>query len=439
MPIQILMPALSPTMTEGNLAKWLKKEGDKIKAGDVIAEIETDKATMEVEAVDEGTLGKIVVASGTQGVKVNELIGLILEEGESADALAGAAAKAAPKPAPTPAPSAPAAKPAAAPASAPAAPASAAPAPAPAKGNGHDQGARIVASPLAKRMALQAGIDLGRITGSGPHGRIVKSDIDSALARGVPAAAPAGRPQAAPVAAAAVAGPTPHHVVPHSMMRKVIAKRLTESKQTVPHFYLTVDCEIDALLKGRAALNAAAPEKGEGAYKLSVNDFIIKAAAMTLKKVPAANASWSDDGTVMYDRVDVSVAVAIPGGLITPIIFDAANKGLVQISAEMKALAAKARDGKLVPEEYQGGTFSLSNLGMFGIKQFEAVINPPQGCILAIGAGEQRAVVKNGQLAVATVMSCTLSVDHRVVDGAVGAEYMAAFKKLIEEPLGMLL
>ncbi len=439
MPIQILMPALSPTMTEGNLAKWLKKEGDKIKAGDVIAEIETDKATMEVEAVDEGTLGKIVVASGTQGVKVNELIGLILEEGESADALAGAAAKAAPKPTATAAPSAPAAKPAAAPTSAPAAPASAAPAPAAAKGNGHDQGARVVASPLAKRMALQAGIDLGRITGSGPHGRIIKADIDNVLARGVPAGAPAGRPQAAPVAAAAVAGPTPHHVVPHSMMRKVIAKRLTESKQTVPHFYLTVDCEIDALLKGRAALNAAAPEKGEGAYKLSVNDFIIKAAAMTLKKVPAANASWSDDGTVMYDRVDISVAVAIPGGLITPIIFDAANKGLVQISAEMKALAAKARDGKLVPEEYQGGTFSLSNLGMFGIKQFEAVINPPQGCILAIGAGEQRAVVKNGQLAVATVMSCTLSVDHRVVDGAVGAEYMAAFKKLIEEPLGMLL
>ena len=436
MPIQILMPALSPTMTEGNLAKWLKKEGDKIKAGDVIAEIETDKATMEVEAVDEGTLGKIVVASGTQGVKVNELIGLILEEGESADALAGAgaAAKAAPKPAAAPAPSAPAAKQAATPASAPAASA-----PAAAKGNGHDQGARIVASPLAKRMALQAGIDLGRITGSGPHGRIVKADIDNVLARGVPVGAPAGRPQAAPVAAAAVAGPTPHHVVPHSMMRKVIAKRLTESKQTVPHFYLTVDCEIDALLKGRAALNAAAPEKGEGAYKLSVNDFIIKAAAMTLKRVPAANASWSDDGTVMYDRVDVSVAVAIPGGLITPIIFDAANKGLVQISAEMKALAAKARDGKLVPEEYQGGTFSLSNLGMFGIKQFEAVINPPQGCILAIGAGEQRAVVKNGQLAVATVMSCTLSVDHRVVDGAVGAEYMAAFKKLIEEPLGMLL
>ena len=434
MPIQILMPALSPTMTEGNLAKWLKKEGDKIKAGDVIAEIETDKATMEVEAVDEGTLGKIVVASGTQGVKVNELIGLILEEGESADALAGAGAKAAPKPAAAPAPSAPAAKPAAAPASAPAAPA-----PTAAKGNGHDQGARIVASPLARRMALQAGIDLGRITGSGPHGRIIKADIDSALARGVPAGAPAGRPQAAPVAAAAVAGPTPHHVVPHSMMRKVIAKRLTESKQTVPHFYLTVDCDIDALLKGRAALNAAAPEKGEGAYKLSVNDFIIKAAAMTLKKVPAANASWSDDGTVMYDRVDISVAVAIPGGLITPIIFDASNRGLVQISAEMKALAAKARDGKLVPEEYQGGTFSLSNLGMFGIKQFEAVINPPQGCILAVGAGEQRAVVKNGQLAVATVMSCTLSVDHRVVDGAVGAEYMAAFKKLIEEPLGMLL
>jgi pyruvate dehydrogenase E2 component (dihydrolipoamide acetyltransferase) len=437
MPIQILMPALSPTMTEGNLAKWLKKEGDKIKAGDVIAEIETDKATMEVEAVDEGTLGKIVIADGTQGVKVNDVIGFILEEGESPDALAAASAKAAPKPAPSApaaAPPATQAKPAATPAAAPATPA-----PAAAKGNGHDAGARVFASPLAKRMALQAGIEIARIQGSGPHGRIVKADVDNALARGVPAAAPGARPAAAPVAAAAVAGPTPHHLVPHSMMRKVIAKRLTESKQTVPHFYLTVDCEIDALLKGRAALNAAAPEKGEGAYKLSVNDFIIKAAAMTLKKVPAANASWSDEGTVMYDRVDVSVAVAIPGGLITPIIFDAANKGLVQVSTEMKTLAAKARDGKLVPEEYQGGTFSLSNLGMFGIKQFEAVINPPQGCILAIGAGEQRAVVKNGQLAVATVMSCTLSVDHRVVDGAVGAEYLAAFKKLIEEPLGMLL
>jgi pyruvate dehydrogenase E2 component (dihydrolipoamide acetyltransferase) len=434
MPIQILMPALSPTMTEGNLAKWLKKEGDKIKAGDVIAEIETDKATMEVEAVDEGTLGKIVVPAGSQGVKVNDVIGLILEEGEGAAALAGAGAKAAPSIPSAPAPAVPApAAPTAAPAPAPAA------AQASAKGNGADQGARIIASPLAKRMASLAGIDLSRIAGSGPRGRIVKADIDSAVARGVPAAAPAARATAAPVAAAAIAGPIPHRVVPHSMMRKVIAKRLTESKQTVPHFYLTVDCELDALLKGRAALNAAAPEKGEGVYKLSVNDFIIKAAAMTLKKVPAANASWSDDGTVMYDRVDVSVAVAIPGGLITPIIFDAANKGLAQISAEMKALAAKARDGKLVPEEYQGGTFSLSNLGMFGIKQFEAVINPPQGCILAIGAGEQRAVVKNGQLAVATVMSCTLSVDHRVVDGAVGAEYMAAFKKLIEEPLGMLL
>jgi len=438
MPIQILMPALSPTMTEGNLAKWLKKEGDKIKAGDVIAEIETDKATMEVEAVDEGTLGKIMVADGTQGVKVNDVIGLILEEGESADALAGAGAKAAPKPA-APAPTAATPTPAKTAPTATAPTASAVPAPAVAKGNGQDHGARVFASPLAKRMALQAGIDLARITGSGPHGRIVKADIDNAVARGVPAAAPGARPAAPPVAAAAVAGPTPHHVVPHTMMRKVIAKRLTESKQTVPHFYLTVDCEIDALLKGRAALNAQAPEKGEGAYKLSVNDFIIKAAAMTLRKVPAANASWSDEGTVMYDRVDISVAVAIPGGLITPIIFDAANKGLVQISTEMKALAAKARDGKLVPEEYQGGTFSLSNLGMFGIKQFEAVINPPQGCILAVGAGEQRAVVKNGQLAVATVMSCTLSVDHRVVDGAVGAEYMAAFKKLIEEPLGMLL
>jgi pyruvate dehydrogenase E2 component (dihydrolipoamide acetyltransferase) len=473
MPIKVLMPALSPTMTEGKIARWLKNEGDKIKSGDVLAEIETDKATMEVEAVDEGTLGKVLVPGGTENVKVNTPIALILEEGEDKSALAGAGASAAPAPkaAAAPAPSASAA-PSATPlaqrmaqqagvnvaamsgsgpggkvtrADVAAAAGKGAPA-ASLKTNGH--GGRVFASPLARRVADQAGLDLSRISGSGPNGRIVKADVEAAKAGGGAKAAPAARPTAAPSAApalaAAVAGPTPYHLVPHTTMRKVIAKRLTESKQQVPHFYLTIDCEIDALLKGRAALNAqslekGASEKGEGAYKLSVNDFVIKAAAAALKKVPAANASWSDGGTVMYDRADISVAVAIPGGLITPIIFDAANKGLIQISNEMRDLAARARDNKLKPEEFQGGTFSISNLGMFGIKHFEAVINPPQGCILAVGAGEQRPVVKNGQLAVATVMSCTLSVDHRVVDGAVGAEYMAAFKKLIEEPLGMLL
>jgi pyruvate dehydrogenase E2 component (dihydrolipoamide acetyltransferase) len=301
---------------------------------------------------------------------------------------------------------------------------------------------RIFASPLAKRMAEQAGLDLSRITGSGPQGRIIKVDVEAALARGgAPARAPAAAPALAPAAApaATVAGGMRYKLVPHTTMRKVIARRLTESKQQVPHFYLTVDCEIDTLLKARADINAKAPEKGEGAYKLSVNDFVIKAAAVALKRVPAANASWSDEGTLMYENVDISVAVAIPGGLITPIIRNADQKGLVQISAEMKDLATRARDNKLKPEEFQGGTFSISNLGMYGIKQFEAVINPPQGCILAVGAGEQRPVVKNGQLAVATLMSCTLSVDHRVVDGAVGAEYLQRFKNIIENPLMMLL
>ncbi len=312
-------------------------------------------------------------------------------------------------------------------------------------------GERSFVSPLARRMAAQAGLDLAALKGSGPGGRIVKADVDAALAspqrpaaapaaRPAPAAAPvAAAPAAAPAPASAIAGNIPHHVVPHTTMRKVIARRLTESKQTVPHFYLTVDCELDALLKLRADLNAKSPEKGDGAFKLSVNDFIIRAVALALRKVPAANASWSDEGTVMYDAVDISVAVAIPGGLITPIVKSADQKGLAQISIDMKSLAAKARDGKLKPEEFQGGTFSISNLGMFGIKDFAAVINPPQGCILAVGAGEQRPVVKNGALAIATVMSCTLSVDHRVVDGAIGAEFMAAFKKLIEDPMTMLL
>jgi len=455
MPIKVLMPALSPTMTEGKLASWKKKEGDTVKSGDVLAEIETDKATMEVEAVDEGTLGKILVQAGTEGVKVNQPIALILEEGEDKSALAAAANGGAGAPAkaekPAPAPTQAKAPEARAPQAAPVETAPAGgPRPSGAGASGGLQQAvpahggeagRVFASPLAKRMAEQAGVDLSRITGSGPQGRVIKVDVEAALSRGgtpmrAPAAAPALAPAAAP--AAQVAGGMRYKLVPHTTMRKVIARRLTESKQQVPHFYLTVDCEIDTLLKARADINAKAPEKGEGAYKLSVNDFVIKAAAVALKRVPA-NASWSDEGTLMYENVDISVAVAIPGGLITPIIRSADQKGLVQISGEMKDLAARARDNKLKPEEFQGGTFSISNLGMYGIKQFEAVINPPQGCILAVGAGEQRPVVKDGQLAVATVMSCTLSVDHRVVDGAVGAEYMQQFKRIIENPLMMLL
>ncbi len=435
MPINVLMPALSPTMTEGKLARWLKKEGDAVKSGQVLCEIETDKATMEVEAVDEGTLGKILVAEGTEVVKVNAPIAVILEEGEKPSAMTaatapGAAATLAPAPvASSPAPSA-----------APLAATSQAVVSAATDG-------RLFASPLARRMAEQAKIDLGAIKGSGPSGRIVKADIDAALAGGSARKAPAASPVAAsaaaptpmPVASAALAAIGPHKLIPLTTMRRVIARRLTESKQQVPHFYLTIDCEIDRLLAGRAALNAKSAEKGPGAFKLSVNDFIIKSVAVALRQVPNANASFSDEGMLIWDNVDISVAVAIPGGLITPIIRKADQKGLVQISNEMKDLAARAKEGKLKPEEFQGGTFSISNLGMFGIKQFEAVINPPQGCILAVGAGEQRPVVKNGALAIATVMTCSLSVDHRVVDGAVGAEFIAAFKKIIEDPLAMLL
>ena len=443
MPINILMPALSPTMTEGTLAKWHKQEGDEVAAGDVIAEIETDKATMEVEAVDEGTIGKILVPEGTEAVAVNAVIALLLEEGESDADLSAA------PPAPAPAPAASAeAGPSAAPAPAAPSPAPASPAP---SANGHDAGARIFASPLAKRMAQQAGLDLKALKGSGPHGRIVKVDIEAALAGAPLAAAEASPAPAAPASAAAApaaAGPGAKEMAdllgmsyrqePLSGMRKTIARRLTESKQTVPHFYLTVDCMLDALLAVRKDLNARSPE-GPGAFKLSVNDLIIKAAAVALKQVPAANASFDESGILYYDHADISVAVATPAGLITPIVKAAESKGLTTISGEMKDLAARAREGKLKPEEYQGGTFSISNLGMFGVKQFEAVINPPQGCILAIGAGEQRAVVTAGEVTVATVMSCTLSVDHRVVDGAVGAEFLAAFKKLIEDPMGLLL
>ncbi|MDH3596989.1 MAG: pyruvate dehydrogenase complex dihydrolipoamide acetyltransferase [Rhodospirillales bacterium] len=434
MPINILMPALSPTMTEGTLAKWHVKEGDEVAAGDVLAEIETDKATMEVEAVDEGTLGRILVQEGTEGVPVNQAIAVLLEEGEDAGALEAAPAAAAAAPAaaasPEPAPAA----------VAPAAPVAAAPATAPVP-----SGSRVFASPLAKRMAKQAGLDLAALRGSGPHGRVVKTDVEAALAGGAPAVAPAPAP--APSAAPAMpvgGGPSAKQLADLLGMayrqealtnvRKTIARRLTEAKQTVPHFYLTVDCRVDDLLKARKEING----RFDG-VKVSVNDFVVKAVALSLIQVPAANASWDLSGTLYYEHADVSVAVATPMGLITPVVKSAEEKGLAAISAEMKDLAGRAREGKLAPEEYQGGTFTVSNLGMFGVKDFAAIINPPQGCILAVGAGEQRPVVKDGALAVATVMSCTLSVDHRVVDGAVGAEFLAAFKTLIECPAAMLL
>jgi pyruvate dehydrogenase E2 component (dihydrolipoamide acetyltransferase) len=437
MPIPVTMPALSPTMEEGTLAKWLVKEGQAISAGDVIAEIETDKATMEVEAVDEGTVGRIMVAEGTEGVKVNTVIAVLLEEGEDKGALAGFDAGAAPAPKADAKP-APQEHPKAAPAPTPkpaAQPVAAAPAPKLAAVGGSD---RIIASPLARRMAAQSGLDLAALSGSGPKGRIVKADIEAALSGGAPvqqAATVTALPQRAP--AAPIQPGAAYTEVPNNNMRKVIARRLTESKQQVPHFYLTIDCEIDKLLAMRKELN----ERGakNEAYKLSVNDFVIRAAALALKKVPSANASWTDAATLRYDSVDISVAVAVANGLITPVVHNADQKGLAQISNEMKDLAGRAHEGKLMPEEYQGGTFSISNLGMFGIKEFSAVINPPQGAILAVGMGEQRPVVKDGALSIATVMSCTLSCDHRVVDGAIGAELLQAFKGFIEDPVTMLL
>jgi pyruvate dehydrogenase E2 component (dihydrolipoamide acetyltransferase) len=450
MATNILMPALSPTMTEGTLARWLKKEGEAVKAGDVIAEIETDKATMEVEAVDEGVLGKILVADGTAGVKVNEPIGVLVEQGEAVPASAPTAAAAPAAPAqvaaPPPPPSAsatPAAAPPAAPAGATSA-ATAAPAPAVAKGNGHDTvGDRIFVSPLARRMALQTGIDLAALKGSGPNGRIVKVDIEAALSGAKPAAA---APVATPATAPPTRGPTapititaPHTLVPNSNIRKVIARRLVEAKQTIPHFYVSMDIEIDALLKLREELNAKSPKEGPSAFRLSVNDLIIKAAAITLRRIPKVNASFTEDAIAMYHDVDISVAVSIPDGLITPIVRKADQKGLAAISAEMKDLAARARTGKLKPEEFQGGGFSISNMGMYGVSEFAAIINPPQSAILAVAAGQQRPVVKNGALAIATVMTCTMSVDHRVVDGALGAEWLAAFKAIVEDPLSLML
>jgi pyruvate dehydrogenase E2 component (dihydrolipoamide acetyltransferase) len=424
MPTQILMPALSPTMTEGNLAKWLKKEGDMVKAGQVIAEIETDKATMEVEAVDEGKIIKILIPSGSQGIKVNTPIALLIQEGESETAL-DAAFVLPPKPANAPAVT----QVAAAPVATPQKPASA-PLPHAATGD------RIIASPLAKRIAEQAGIDLHNVCGTGPNGRIVKADLEGAHATAASPVSPGiPRPMSSATPAQGLDAKDyadklgmAYEALPNSSVRKVIARRLTESKQTVPHFYLSIDCELDALLELRKQLNEVS------GTKISVNDFVIRATALAMKKIPASNVSWTDAAILQYKDADVSVAVATPNGLITPIIKKADTKTLAQISVEMKDLAARAREGKLRPEEFQGGGFSVSNLGMYGIKEFAAIINPPQSCILAVGAGDQRAVVKNGQLAVATVMTCTLSVDHRAVDGAVGAEFLAAFKPLIEKP-----
>ncbi|HXE86355.1 MAG TPA: pyruvate dehydrogenase complex dihydrolipoamide acetyltransferase [Hyphomicrobiaceae bacterium] len=457
MPTEVLMPALSPTMEEGKLARWLVKEGQEVKAGDVIAEIETDKTTMEVEAVDEGKVGRLLVAEGTEGVKVNTPIAVLLVEGESAGTGTAPASKA-PPPQPAASRPEPAAKPATAKDAAAATPAAAAaPAPAkplappPARTAAPNGAGRILASPLARRLAKEAGLDLAALTGSGPHGRIVKSDVEAATGNGAAAAAPR-------MGTAMTARPAPglappampdaqilalyekgsYEVIPHDNMRKVIAQRLTLSKQTIPHFRLTVDCAIDVLLKARERMNAASPKDGPRAYKLSVNDFVIKALALALAQVPAANVTWTEGGTLRHKYADIGVAVAIAGGLFTPIIRHAELKSLSEISNEMRDLAERARKRRLAPHEYQGGSTSISNLGMYGIKSFDAVINPPHATILAVGTGEKRAVVVGGDVKVATLMSCTLSCDHRVVDGAVGAELLNAFKSLIEDPVRML-
>jgi pyruvate dehydrogenase E2 component (dihydrolipoyllysine-residue acetyltransferase) len=448
MPINILMPALSPTMEKGNLAKWLKKEGEAVKTGDVIAEIETDKATMEYEAVDDGVMAKIVVPEGTNDVPVNQLIAVLAQEGEDPKAAAEAAAKI---------PSV---------AKAPTAAISASPSPplppplpsgersalkAPGEGariDGHGTN-RVFSSPLARRLAKEAGIDLGRITGSGPHGRVIARDVVAAK-EGKSLRALAAAPAAAGAAATAPAmsdqqiralyADGSYDFIPHDGMRRTIAQRLTTSIQTIPHFYLTVDCDISKLLAAREEINAAAPKDKEGkpAYKLSVNDFVIKALALALQRAPQANVSWTEAAMLRHQHSDIGVAVALPGGLITPIIRNAETKSLSAISNEMKDLAARARARKLKPQEYQGGSSSVSNLGMFGIKDFTAVINPPQSTILAVGAGEERAVVRNGKIEAAHIMSVTMSCDHRAVDGALGAVLIGAFKALIENPVMML-
>lgn len=436
MPINITMPALSPTMEEGNLAKWLVKEGDKVAPGDVIAEIETDKATMEVEAVDEGVVAKILVPAGTEGVKVNALIAVLAEEGEDVSAAANAQA--------TPAPAKEVAKPVIE-----TKPEVAVAVPAKTTSNDVKSGDRVFASPLARRLAKNSGLELSTVIGSGPRGRIVKSDVENAVTSGTSkvASTVASTSSAAPVlskgqsdeAVLKLFDEGSYELVPHDGMRKIIAKRLVESKQTVPHFYVSVDCELDALLALRSQLNAAAPQvDGVPAYKLSVNDMVIKAMALALRDVPDANVSWTETNMVKHKHVDVGVAVSIPGGLITPIIRKAELKTLSVISNEMKDLGKRAKDRKLKPEEFQGGTTAVSNMGMMGVKNFSAVVNPPHSTIIAIGAGEERVVVKQGEMKVANVMTVTLSTDHRSVDGALAAVLIGAFKRYIENPMGML-
>ena len=436
MSINILMPALSPTMTEGKLAKWHVKEGDTVKSGQVVCEIETDKATMEVEAVDEGKVGKIVVPEGTEGVKVNAVIAVLLEEGETevkGGAPAAEPAKAEAPKAEAPKAEAPKAEPpksAAAPAAAPAKPAT--------QPAAASNGKRIFASPLAKRIAAEKGVDLAGIRGSGPNGRIVKADVENAKpgaaapAAGAPKA-PAAKPPSAP--AQPIFTAPGDQRIPHTPVRKVIARRMLESKQTVPHFYLTVELEIDALLAARTAINEVARKKDA---RVSVNDMVIKACAKALRDHPECNASWAEDEMIQYGAVDISVAVATDRGLITPIVRNADMKGVAQISIEMKDLAARAKVGKLKLEEFQGGGFTISNLGMFGLKEFAAIINPPQAMILAVGAGEERAVVRKGEMVVRNMMSCTLAVDHRVVDGAMGAQFLQTLRAYIEQPAAML-
>jgi pyruvate dehydrogenase E2 component (dihydrolipoamide acetyltransferase) len=480
MPINILMPALSPTMEKGNLAKWLKKEGDAVKTGDVIAEIETDKATMEYEAVDDGVMAKIVVPEGTNDVPVNQLIAVMAQEGEDPKAAAAAAGKeasapkapsAAPSPPPSPQRAEGTAQQAAAPSPAPQAKPAAPPPPSPrptaekppqqpagegARTNGHGAGPsganRIFSSPLARRLAKEAGIDVGRVTGSGPHGRVIARDV-AAAKEGKGLRAPTAAPAAAGAGGAPIIAPAmsdqqiralyedgSYELVPHDGMRRTIAQRLTASVQTIPHYYLTIDCDIGKLIAAREEINAAAPKDKDGkpAYKLSVNDFVIKALALALQRVPDANVSWTEAGMLKHKHSDIGVAVALPAGLITPIIRNAETKSLSAISREMKDLAARARARKLKPQEYQGGTSSVSNLGMYGIKDFTAVINPPQSTILAVGTGEERAVVRNGKVEPAQIMSATMSCDHRSVDGALGAVLIGAFKALIENPVMML-
>jgi pyruvate dehydrogenase E2 component (dihydrolipoyllysine-residue acetyltransferase) len=458
MATQILMPALSPTMEEGKLAKWLVKEGDEVRSGDILAEIETDKATMEFEAVDEGRIGKILIPEGTEGVKVNQPIAMLVVEGDAAGPVDIASAMQSIKQAVAQE---------ASPGSAGASPASGGVSSTP-KSNGQGSGVsvageapalpgkkdasaptRVFASPLARRIAQNAGIDIGAVHGSGPRGRIVKADVEAAQKSGV-SAKHASAPATAQQPAASLAGIAPladarlfykpgdYEEIPHDSMRKSIAKRLSSAKTLIPHFYLTIDCNIEELTGLRARLNERSP-KGEGAYKLSVNDFVVKAAALALIRVPAVNASWTETAMLRHKHADIGVAVALDFGLITPIVFRAEEKGLVAISNDVKSLAERARSKKLKPAEYEGGGFAISNLGMFGIKQFTGVINPPHAGILAVGAGEQRAVVRNGKIDIATMMSVTMSCDHRVIDGATGARFLDAFRQFVEEPAAMLL